>query len=289
MKLMFRTRDGAEIEPEILNVIEEKLTIVETASGNRLPVYHLKHPDSVFTVIFSHGNSSDMGHMVYKAMDLVLHCGVSVVLYEYSGYGQASGKATEASTYSDIRAVFNYVTEKLEVPWNHIILYGQSLGSGPSIDLASQQPVGAVILHSPLASVLLILASDITSSPKFDIFRNICKIPRVQCPVFYMHGTEDKVVPIRNSEWLYDQTPFKYPPWWIDGGDHNRLELNYRVEFYSKLREFVKYVENLQASMSNENLTTRFTPRISTLEVSPSQRVSADIKTEGVRAVSPEC
>jgi enterochelin esterase-like enzyme len=41
----------------------------------------------------------------------------------------------------------------LHYKWYNIILYGQSLGSGPSVLLASNMmtPIGGLILHSPLA------------------------------------------------------------------------------------------------------------------------------------------
>lgn len=238
----------------------------------------MDYPGAEFTVIFSHGNSSDLGHMVYRAMDLALFAKVSVVLYDYSGYGLASGKASEASLNADIRAAFQYTTVDLKVPWSRVILYGQSLGSAPTIDLASQEPVGGVILHSPLASLLLIIAKDQTSSPDYDIFRNISKVDRLRCPVFYMHGTHDRVVPIRNSEWLHSKTTSQYPPWWIEGGDHNRLEIDFRSEFYMKLREFVDFLGGLHDQLDNEDMVTRLSPRSA---VTP--------KLAGKRAVSPEC
>jgi pimeloyl-ACP methyl ester carboxylesterase len=268
LKLIFKNREGEEIEPEIFQALEEKVEFIENSLGSRLPVYYLQHPDSAFTIICSHGNSSDIGHMVYKAMDLVLYLGVNVLLYEYTGYGLSSGgRPTEQTAYSDIRAAFAYVTEHLRVPWHKVILYGQSLGSGPTIDLAAEVPVGGVILHSPFASVLLILAKTQTSSPSFDIFRNIMKIGKLKCPVFYLHGTEDRVVPIRNCEWLYSSTHYKYPPWWVEGGDHNRIEIDFRADFYIRLRDFMKHLEELQLSLEDREITKIFTPRPQTTEV----------------------
>jgi pimeloyl-ACP methyl ester carboxylesterase len=261
-KLVLKNRAGTELEREVLYLLQEKVEFVETAKGNRLPVYVLKHPDAIFTVILSHGNSSDLGHMVFRAMDLAIFCGVSVVLYEYSGYGLSTGKASEAAIYDDISAVFGYVTGTLQIPWHKVILYGQSLGSAPTIDLAAVQPVGGVILHSPLASVILVVASTETSSPSYDMFRSITKIGTLRCPVFYMHGTNDAIVPMRHSQWMYAHTNYQYPPWWVVGGDHNRLELNFREEFYSRLRNFVSHVEDLQAQLDIELLSTRFSPRV---------------------------
>jgi hypothetical protein len=108
-----KAQDGTELDREVLYLLEEKIEFVETAKGSRLPVYFLKHPDAIFTVILSHSTKCDLGHMVPSAIDLAMFCGVSVVLYEYSGYGLSTGRATEAAIYDDISSVFAYVTDSL--------------------------------------------------------------------------------------------------------------------------------------------------------------------------------
>jgi dienelactone hydrolase len=68
------------------------------------------------------------------------------------------GTPLERNTYSDIEAVYNYVQEHVaNGDSRSIILYGQSVGSGPSCYLASKQPVGGLILHSPFTSGMRVL------------------------------------------------------------------------------------------------------------------------------------
>jgi hypothetical protein len=68
------------------------------------------------------------------------------------------GTPLERNTYSDIEAVYNYVQEHVANGVSRsIILYGQSVGSGPSCYLASKQPVGGLILHSPFTSGMRVL------------------------------------------------------------------------------------------------------------------------------------
>jgi len=57
---------------------------------------------------------------------------------------------------------------------NNIIFYGYSIGSGPSVTLASlkQYPCKGLILHSAITSGLSTLFKDPISS-KYDIFPNI--------------------------------------------------------------------------------------------------------------------
>ena len=72
---------------------------------------------------------------------------VNVIGYDYTGYGasmQHEVQPTEEQTYVDVEAVYDWACDfsrgKLipsGIPGNHIIVYGQSVGSGPSCYLAS--------------------------------------------------------------------------------------------------------------------------------------------------------
>ena len=104
--------------------------------------------------------------------------------------------------------------EKYGAKEEDIILYGQSVGSGPTIDLATHLPnLRAVILHSPILSglrvmypvkrtywfdiykVLPLLIPDCSSVSGFWMLTLICfllvqnidKIPFVNCPVLVIH------------------------------------------------------------------------------------------------------
>jgi hypothetical protein len=53
--------------------------------------------------------------------------------YDYTGYGCSSGKPSVAATCADIEAVYRYTVETLGVDPASVILYGQSVGSGPTV------------------------------------------------------------------------------------------------------------------------------------------------------------
>ena len=129
-----------------------------------------------------------------------LNCNVCV--YDYSGYGLSTGAPREANLYADIDAVFSCLTTKRVVRCMHlvltlhrfgiaadrIILYGQSIGTVPTVDLASRVVCAGVVLHSPLASGLRVLRPTTTCNLCCDPFPSITKIGRVQSPVLFIHG-----------------------------------------------------------------------------------------------------
>jgi esterase/lipase len=83
-------------------------------------------------------------------------------MYEYPGYGLCRNKKlTEEAIYHNIRKVYTYARNELNFHSEEIIVYGHSLGTGPSVDLAIDEnyPVSAVILQAPFLSILRTVAN----------------------------------------------------------------------------------------------------------------------------------
>eukprot|EP00922_Rhytidocystis_sp_ex-Travisia-forbesii_P039447 GHVS01058640.1.p1 GENE.GHVS01058640.1~~GHVS01058640.1.p1 ORF type:complete len:333 (+),score=45.05 GHVS01058640.1:286-1284(+) len=165
----------------------------------------------------------------------------NVLAYEYSGYGCSTGEASEQSLYKDVDAAFEFLVDGRSVAPTDIILYGQSVGSAPTLDLASRVHVGGVVLHAGLKSGLSVLKDEVTSGTHwFDAFKNVDKIQKVHCPVFVLHGTNDEDVRLEHGKALHAAAPNAVNPWWVVGGGHNNIEVEWRNEYFSKLNEFVK-------------------------------------------------
>lgn len=70
-----------------------------------------------------------------------------------------------------------------------VVLYGQSVGSGPSVHLAAAVPdLAGLVLHSPLVSGVRVLHPEWRKWPAWaDVFPNQVLMPRVKCPTLVMH------------------------------------------------------------------------------------------------------
>jgi len=91
------------------------------------------------TIIYSHGNATDIGAMypLQAILSNSLEC--NVVSYDYSGYGESGGTAMESNTYTDIAGVYEWTLEHVCFgDQSRIILYGQSVGSGPCCRLSQK-------------------------------------------------------------------------------------------------------------------------------------------------------
>lgn len=139
-------------------------TKIRTKTGAYVAAVVYKVPTEVQTentktIIYSHGNATDVGAMfpLQAILSHSLEC--NVVSYDYSGYGESGGIPMESNTYKDIQAVFQYTKEKIcGGDASKIILYGQSVGSGPCCFLGCKESgMGGIVLHSPFMSGMRVL------------------------------------------------------------------------------------------------------------------------------------
>ncbi|XP_061351270.1 uncharacterized protein LOC133296323 isoform X1 [Gastrolobium bilobum] len=209
--------------------------------GTEIVAMYVRHPMAKSTILYSHGNAADIGQMYELFIELSINLRVNLMGYDYSGYGQSSGKPSEHNTYADIEAAYKYLEENYGAKQEDIILYGQSVGSGPTVELAARLPrLRAVVLHSPILSGLRVMYP-VKRTYWFDIYKNIDKIPSVKCPVLVIHGTADEVVDCSHGKHLWELCQQKYEPLWLKGGNHCNLELY--PEYLRHLRKFISTVE----------------------------------------------
>ncbi|KDP30711.1 hypothetical protein JCGZ_15539 [Jatropha curcas] len=217
--------------------------LIDTKRGNKIVAFYLKNPYARLTLLYSHGNAADLGQLYDLFVQLKINLRVNIMGYDYSGYGASTGKPSESNTYTDIEAVYQCLQTEYGVGQEDIILYGQSVGSGPTLHLAAKLPrLRGVVLHSAILSGLRVLCH-VKFTFCFDIYKNINKIQKVKCPVLVIHGTEDDVVNWLHGNGLWKLAREPYEPLWIKGGGHCNLELY--PDYIRHLYKFVQEMENI--------------------------------------------
>lgn len=221
---------------------------LNTDHGSRIPAFFIERPGAMITLLFSHGNAEDLGMIYDWFNDLARVLRVNIMAYDYTGYGKSTGTPAEDHCYADIEAAYKYLTEVRRIQPEQIVLYGRSLGSGPSCYLASRtatagRSVGGVILQSPLLSAYRV-AFNFRFTMVGDRFPNVDYAPSIRCPVFIVHGTQDEVVPFWHGEELFLALPqeWRAKPFWVEGAGHNNIEAMLRPTgmFIAKLVEFLE-------------------------------------------------
>mmetsp|Transcript_64925 Transcript_64925/g.130546 ORF Transcript_64925/g.130546 Transcript_64925/m.130546 type:complete len:268 (+) Transcript_64925:123-926(+) len=235
-----------------LNAERRERLWITTAHGINIPAFFIDRR-APLTVLFSHGNAEDLG-MIYdwfKSFSAVLS--VNVFAYDYTGYGKSREsrssvpvEPSEEHVYNDVLAVYDHLRTVLNIKPESLVLYGRSLGSGPTCFLAerlSQQgtPCAGVILQSPLLSAFRVAFNFRFTLPG-DLFPNCDRMKNIKSPVFIIHGTRDEVVPFWHGQELFLACERRYRarPFWVHGAGHNNIEslLRQTTAFHDHIRSF---------------------------------------------------
>lgn len=96
---------------------------------------------------------STYAHLSMFCRELSKELQVNVLGYDYSGYGCSTGTPSVSNAVADVHACYHYLLQNKGKQPEDIVAYGQSVGSGPSCNLAAHQPrLKGLVLHSPLMS-----------------------------------------------------------------------------------------------------------------------------------------
>ena len=145
----------------------------------------------------------------------------------------------------------------------NMILWGFSLGSGPSVELASYyQNLGGIILQSPIASIFMVIDKIYDSDYPYkahDIYCNINKIENIKSKIFIFHGKEDNVIESNHSEVLFEKY-IKYNSesnkiWLslIEGAGHNDLQFLFKDSHNSLCLKIKSFIESIKTNNALNN------------------------------------
>jgi len=191
-------------------------------------------------------------------VDMATQLKVDIYAYDYSGYGESEGRPSESEIYDDIETVIEFMLSKCNLKKENIILFGISLGSAPTIKIASNikyKDIRAVMLLSPIASGMQTAHHQLKASKEdlkeIDFFSNISLISEVSCPIFIVHGVKDKIIPVSQVEKMAKSIK-KLFSWFPSQGDHNNILFTYRRKFYNKCKLFFDNVLLTKKKVEND-------------------------------------
>ena len=219
------------------------LVSVRTGDGLDLRGAYMPAADaSLPVIVFFHGNAGTIVHRRDKVQRFVDE-GYGVLLAEYRGYGGNAGTPSEQGLYADGRAYLDFLAAR-GVGAEDIVLYGESLGSGVAVQMATQRAVRAVVLDVPFESVLNVAGSKFPYVPFLgmllrDHYNNEAKIAQVDAPVFIGLAGRDAVVPMHFGRALYEAAAEPKAVKVYEGAAHAEIHR------YGFDRDVVGFLENL--------------------------------------------
>ena len=178
-------------------------------------------------ILFAHGNGGNLTHRGKVASALRESLGAGVLMFDYPGYGKCTGTPTEEGCYASAEAAYKWLTDEQKVAPERVILYGESLGGGPAVEMATRHEHRALVLVFPFASLPAAAKFHYPFLPVHTLMRtrfdNLSKIGNCKRPVFIVHGTDDRVIPFGQSEQLFAAANEPKELLRLDGKGHDLL------------------------------------------------------------------
>jgi len=203
---------------------------LQTADGLKLLAWHMPARPGRPTILHLHGNAGNIGHRTERGAALIAS-GNGLLLVEYRGYGGNPGKPSEEGFHADAEAALAFLVGS-GVPPSRIVLYGESLGSAVAVRLAAEaasrgSPVAGLILESPFTSIAEVAQHHYPYVPARylvkDRFDAASRIATVKAPLFVMHGEQDRVVPFRFGQALYQAAAEPKRGWFPLSAGHETI------------------------------------------------------------------
>jgi fermentation-respiration switch protein FrsA (DUF1100 family) len=178
--------------------------------------------DTNKVILYFHGNagSLDSWQHIYKYYESLK---INFFIIDYRGFGKSTGNINEDGLYKDAKGAYQYLIQR-GFQKENIIVLGRSIGSGIAIDLASKNTINTLILESPFFDFETLAKSKVSIPIKSQYkFHNMDKINSIKCPILFMHGEKDNLIPANNSQKLYNVFTGKKELLLIPTGGHNNL------------------------------------------------------------------
>jgi len=196
-------------------------------------------------IVIFHGNAGNITHRDFLLRALNGERGYTVLLIDYHGYGKSEGTPTEKNLYLDGDASIQWLRKVKGIGPEQIVLFGQSLGSGVAVELATRYSFKGVILETPFASTASAARYHFpyncfpVSVLVVDTFDNLSKIESINCPLLLVHGTKDTIVDKRESEKLFKKACMPKELYLVEEADHNDIQFIDPQKYWNKISEWI--------------------------------------------------
>ena len=260
-KFIFFPTSNLEKTPDILDLPYEDIWLKVPAKNNQETIHAWWIPAPTFppganplnsadlVLLYFHGNGYNMGANV-EVMHRYHRMGFNVVSLDYRGYGRSTGDfPSEKQIYEDVEIFWDYLINKRGISPRNIVVYGHSLGGAIAIELAMRHPeFAALIVQSSFTS----MTEEIQSIGQYKLlpiklilnqrFDSISKVSKLKMPVFFIHGTDDELIPTYMSEKLFELAPEPKELFIVPGAEHNNLSAVAGDEYSRRILGFMEKV-----------------------------------------------
>jgi len=171
-----------------------------------IPCLFYRKKESNNFLIYFHGNSENVFQIENYGLDFRSYLEMNVILVEYPGYFLESNDRTNPNIFfQNSLIVYDWIVKTFKASDNQIFVCGRSLGTSSAIYLSSHRNPKALFLISAFTSIKNVSSDMFKPFAWFveAIFKSINYIEKIKCPILFIHGNADKIIPCHHSEELW--------------------------------------------------------------------------------------
>ena len=200
--------------------------------------FHLKNSNKK-TILFLHGNAGNLDNRIDK-LNFLGNMDINFLIISWRGYSGNLGNPSETGLYKDALGGIEWLNKK-GISNDRIILYGESLGTAITTEVAQNENFAGIILEAPFTSMVDMGQKIYPIFPvRFllkDKYESKNKIKNIKSPILVLHGRKDKIVPFYMGEKIFEMAnspKFKY---FTDLDDHM---MNFDEKLVNEIDLFIR-------------------------------------------------
>jgi fermentation-respiration switch protein FrsA (DUF1100 family) len=203
---------------------------LSTADGLALRAWFMpaEGADRGVSVLVASGNGGNRSVRAPLARALASK-GLSVLLFDYRGFGGNPGRPTEQGLAKDVRAAYRFLVGDAGVRRDRLVYFGESLGAAVVTELATEHPPGGLALRSPFVDLASVGQVHCPFLPVRVLLRDryplAAGLAKVAVPTTVIYGSNDSVVPPEHSLAVAAAAAGPTRVVRVDGADHNDRDL----------------------------------------------------------------
>lgn len=184
---------------------------IETDDHRHLEARYFSHPQAQAVVLYCHGNVGTVDKWALLAERLSQMHRVSILVFDYRGYGRSTGFPNEKGILRDAEAARQWLADENGIEPADVVLMGRSLGGAVAVHLASDGGARGLILESTFSSL-----PDVAQRhaawllPEWNMTQRLNsaeKITRYSGPLLQTHGDSDHLIPLKLGKELFAAAP----------------------------------------------------------------------------------
>jgi alpha-beta hydrolase superfamily lysophospholipase len=195
-------------DPKKAAGVDYQTVSLHTVDGVTLSAWFVPAENPRGTLLYCHGNGGNISNIAFEIGEWHAR-GFESLVFDYRGYGKSGGEAlpTEAQTYLDGEAAWQWITAVHGTPAERLVIWGHSLGGGICAELAEAHRPAALVLQSTFTRLPDIGAQEYPWLPVRLLSRyrypNVTRLALLECPVVIAHGPSDEIIPFEHGRRLF--------------------------------------------------------------------------------------